>query len=236
MPKSVERFCQKRGLVRRINWNKTSYPLVREAPVHDFSGLSKGSRFAVLSRFVCCHYGRFFPLAKRFNGEIELNAIKFIELALENGKNRALKLIGDMKDAPLTRPTNRGGNHPLWVLGHLLYSESMLIDGFICGKPNRFAKWEGLFGIGSVPSDDAGRYPTLDDLTMKFDEMRSATLAFLQTIGDEDLDKPSQAPTQFGKSFATIGGILSAATSHVNFHAGQVADSRRAAGRPPLMF
>lgn len=167
---------------------------------------------------------------------MQLNAIKFIELALENGKNRALKLIGDMKDAPLTRPTDRGGNHPLWVLGHLVYSESMLIDGFICGTPNRFAKWEGLFGIGSVPSDDASQYPTLDELTVTFNEMRSATIAYLKTISDPDLDQPSQAPSQFGKSFATIGGVLSAATAHVNFHAGQVADSRRAAGRPPLMF
>ena len=158
-----------------------------------------------------------------------MNAIKFIELALENGKNRALKLISDMKDAPFTPPTDRGGNHPLWVLGHLVYSESMLIDGFICGGPNRYADWERLFGIGSVPSNEASQYPTLDELIMKFDEMRSATVAYLQTIVDDDLDKPSRAPSKFGKSFATIGGVLSAATAHVNFHAGQVADSRRSA-------
>ena len=56
-----------------------------------------------------------------------MNAIDFIRMSLENGKGWTLGLIGDMKDAPLTQPTPNGGNHPIWVLGHLVRAESDLL-------------------------------------------------------------------------------------------------------------
>ena len=32
-------------------------------------------------------------------------------------------LIADMRDEPLRQPGSAGGNHPLWVLGHLTFVE-----------------------------------------------------------------------------------------------------------------
>jgi len=159
----------------------------------------------------------------------------YIKMSLENSKGWALGLLNDMKDAPLTQPTSNGGNHPLWVLGHIVHSESNLLDGFILGKPNRFPEWEGVFSMKTTPSTDASNYPSFDELLSKFDEMRAATLAHLETLSDEDLDKPSHAPEEFGPPFATIGACFAAMSTHMAFHAGQVADARRAAGREPLM-
>ena len=164
-----------------------------------------------------------------------MKATEFIKLSLENSKGWALGLLNDMKDAPLTQPTPNGGNHPLWVLGHIIHSESNLLDGFVLGKPNRFPEWEGVFSMGTTPSTDASKYPSLDELLTKFEEMRAATLAHLDTLSDEDLDNPSHAPEEFGLPFATVGACFSAMSTHMAFHAGQVADARRAAGRGPLM-
>lgn len=159
----------------------------------------------------------------------------YIKLSLENSIGWALGLIGDMKDAPLQQPTSNGGNHPLWVLGHLVHSESQLLDCFILGKPNRFPEYDGVFSMGSTPSTDAIQYPSLDELMATFEKMRAATLAHLDTLSDDDLDKRSHAPEDFGPPFATVGACFAAMSTHVSFHAGQVADARRAAGRDPLM-
>lgn len=163
-----------------------------------------------------------------------MKATDFIRLALESSKGWALGLIDDMKDAPLTQPTPNGGNHPTWVLGHLIHSESNLLDVFILGQPNRFAEWEGVFGMQTTPTTDAGQYPSIDELLVKLDEMRAATLAHLATLSDDDLDKPSQAPEDFGPAFSTVAACFAAMSNHFVFHAGQVADARRAAGRDPL--
>jgi hypothetical protein len=164
-----------------------------------------------------------------------MNAIDYVKMSLENSKGWALGLINDMKDAPLTQPTPNGGNHPLWVLGHIVRAESDLLDGFILGKPNRFPELEGNFAMQTTPTTDASQYPSMDELLGKFEEIRAATLAHLATLTDDDLDKRSHAPEEFGPPFATVGACFAAMSSHMNFHAGQVADARRAAGREPLM-
>ena len=163
-----------------------------------------------------------------------MNAIEYIKMSLENGKGWTLGLIGDMKDSPLTQPTPNGGNHPLWVLGHIVRAESDLLDCFILGKPNRFPELENC-GMGNEPTTNAADYPSMDELLAKFEQIRSATLAHLDTLSEEDLSNKSHAPEEFGDAFGTVGACFAAMGTHMAFHTGQVADARRAAGRKPLM-
>jgi len=163
-----------------------------------------------------------------------MNSIEVLKLALSNSAGWTLSLIADMKDSPLTQPTTNGGNHPLWNLGHIVHSESNLLDGFILGKPNRFPELEADFAMGTTPSLDANRYPPMDELMARFEEIRSATLAHLETLSEADLDRKSHAPEEFGEGFSTLAGCFTAMCIHPMFHAGQVADARRAAGRQPM--
>lgn len=164
-----------------------------------------------------------------------MNTIEFIRMSLDFSQGWAKSILEDMKDAPLTQPTSDGGNHPLWLLGHITHSESTLLDQFILGKPNRFEAWGELFGMGSTPVPEADRYPSMDELFAQFDAVRADALAHLATLSEADLDKPSHAPEAFGPVFATVGSCYSAMITHVPFHAGQAADARRVAGRKPLM-
>ncbi len=143
--------------------------------------------------------------------------------------------MDDIKDAPLTQPTPNGGNHPLWVLGHLTHSESNLLDVFIQGKENRFPELAEAFGMTSKPSTNADDYPAFDELMGKFQQIRAANLEYLAGLSDEDLDKASNAPEDFGGMFGTVGLAYAAMINHFMFHCGQVADARRAAGRDVLM-
>lgn len=158
-----------------------------------------------------------------------------IKMSLENSKAWTLGLINDMKDAPLTQPTSNGGNHPVWVLGDLVRAESDLLDGFILGQSNRFPELESLFSIGTTPTTESDKYLSIDELLGKFEQIRAESLAHLETLTETDLDQRSHAPEDFGPPFATVGACFAAMSSHMNFHAGQVADARRAEGRPPLM-
>ena len=164
-----------------------------------------------------------------------MNGTDVIRNSLETGKNWVLGLVNDMKDAPTTFPTPNGGNHPLWVVGHLLFAEGHLIDVFIQGKEHPTAQWNDLFGIGSEPTADASAYPSLEELLGKWEETRARTLAYLDTLSDDDLDKPSHAPAEAQDTFGTVGKCLITLSLHFTFHGGQVADARRAARREPLL-
>lgn len=164
-----------------------------------------------------------------------MNTTDFIKLNLQNSAGWCMGLLNDMRDSPMTQPTPNGGNHPLWVLGHVVHSESNLLDKFILGQPNRFPELESQFAMGSTPTTDAEAYPTFDELMGKWETIRAATVTHLESLGEADLDKPSHAPEEFGPGFSTVAGVFTAMASHVTFHAGQVADARRAAGRPLLM-
>ncbi len=164
-----------------------------------------------------------------------MNTIDYVKMTLEMSNGWVMGLIDDMKASPMTQPTPQGGNHPLWCIGHLAYSEGNLINVFIKGQANPVADWQDLFGQGSTPTDDASAYPPIDEVIAKFQQLRAGTMALLNELTDEDLSKPSHAPEEMKEWFGTIGQCLAVIPIHSGFHGGQVADARRAAGRPPLM-
>lgn len=164
-----------------------------------------------------------------------MKATESIKISLDNSRNWGLGLLLDMKGSALTQPTSNGGNHPLWVLGHLTHSESHLLDVFIQGGENRFPDLADAFGMGTEPSTDASNYPSFDELMAKNEQIRAAVIEYVDSLSDADLDKPTNAPEEQADFFGTVGAALNAMTIHFAFHTGQVADARRAAGRPPLM-
>jgi len=159
----------------------------------------------------------------------------FIKMALETSKGFTLGLIADMQDAPLTQPTVNGGNHPLWILGHLAYSEANIVNHVILGNENPLIQWKEMFSNGNEPVAEADHYPSMEELMKKFEQVRAQTLSVLDTLSDEDLDQPSKnCPPDREQFFGTVGKCFQMAIIHPTMHYGQVADARRAAGRKLL--
>jgi len=164
-----------------------------------------------------------------------MKAVDFIRVGLEGSARAVLPLIEEMKDQPLTFPTPKGGNHPLWIIGHLAWSEGMVIQQVMLGRPNPVAHWQSLFGMGSEPSADAARYPTIAEALEVFHNLRAETLKVLETLSDEDLDRPSQGcPPELKAFLGTYADCFRGILFNTMHHRGQVADARRAAGRKPL--
>ncbi|HEX4590460.1 MAG TPA: DinB family protein [Gemmataceae bacterium] len=163
-----------------------------------------------------------------------MTTTEFIRKGLEASAGMTLKLIDDMKDQPLTFPTPKGGNHPLWVLGHLAWTEGQLLQ-VMTGRANPLDHWKSLFGPGTEPSAAAARYPSFEAVRKAFEDQRAQTMNLLATLSDADLDRPSkECPPDFTEFLGTYGQCFLLSIMHVPTHRGQVADARRAAGRKPM--
>ena len=164
-----------------------------------------------------------------------MKSIELIRWALRMTDESTTRLVEDMRDEPLTRPTSRGGNHALWVIGHLAVVEGM-IPHTVFGEPNPVEHWWPIFGTGSKPTDDAGSYPAFDVVLGTYRDLRSKNLAKLEEIGEEGLERaPKVIPPGFEDRMRTIGRTLHLIALHQMFHLGQVADARRAVGREPFI-
>ena len=81
----------------------------------------------------------------------------------------------------------------MWVLGHTTVVEGRLHKSLF-GTPNPVEHWKPLFDAGSQPVDDPAAYPPFEEVLRKYRELRAKTLAYLDEISDEDLDRPVKNP------------------------------------------
>jgi hypothetical protein len=165
---------------------------------------------------------------------MQMNGIEVIRASLVMGHDWLQTLLADMKEAPLTQPGPNGGNHPMWVVGHLAHSEASLVAEFILGEKNPLAKWDKLFGMGSKPATDAAAYPPFEEVLGELEKARARTLSLLDSYTDADLDRAAHVPDEYKEMFGTVGKCFACLSVHEGFHAGQVADARRAAGKAPV--
>jgi hypothetical protein len=163
-----------------------------------------------------------------------MKAMDVIRNAMQMCERNTMQLIEDMRDAPLTQPTPSGGNHPLWILGHLTLVEG-IIPQTLFGEPNPVAHWASLFAPGTEPSSDASKYPPFDELLHTYRDLRTRNLQIFEELGEGGLDRPTKAPPPGLKDILrTVGDTFLVVALHQMNHRGQVADARRAAGRKPV--
>ena len=164
-----------------------------------------------------------------------MKALDLIRWAMQFSEQGTLRLIEDIRNAPLTQPTSRGGNHPLWNMGHLAFIEGS-IRHVVTGEPNPVEKWAPLFATGTQPKTDTNAYPPFEEIVRTWRDLRAANLKMLDAIGEAGLDRaPKFIPPGFEEMMKTNGQALLLITLHNMVHYGQIAVCRRAAGLKPLM-
>lgn len=159
-----------------------------------------------------------------------MQSIELIRNNLTTSRERVLARVEEMREHCLVFPTPNGGCHTLWVLGHLAYIEAQVIRRFMLGEENPLAGWEQPFD-GAAVSGDASQYPPFDQVLTTCREVRASTIALLESLSEEDLDRTSaNAPRGVEGMFGTYRLCLQYVADHWYMHRGHLADARRAAG------
>ena len=163
-----------------------------------------------------------------------MKAIDVIRHARKVSYDWTTAYLDDMRDAALTHPTPRGGNHPLWIAGHLAISEGLIV-AMVSGDHSPVKHWEPLFDAGTEPTADPSAYPAYDEVVAKYRELYARNTRMLEEIGDAGLDRPITPPFENAEEFfGTVGRVYLTMVMHQEFHGGQLADARRTAGRKPM--
>src|SRR5437773_11943126 len=115
-----------------------------------------------------------------------MSTIDTVRSTMRICEESTISLIQDMQDAPLTQPTPRGGNHPLWVLGHLTFIEGG-VPHVLLGEPNPVERWAPLFAAGTEPKADASVYPAFDEVLRTYRDLRARNLQILEKLGEDGL-------------------------------------------------
>lgn len=162
---------------------------------------------------------------------------ELLKFQLETARDWFVPCAKDMADKPLLQPTPRGGNHPMWVVGHCAFAEAGML-AMIVGEDNQLQHWSEAFGGGTEPTTNAGDYPPYDEVLAAFEEGRARTLEVLESMSDDDLAAPcARVPKghEDAPNFQSRARMFSIVFLHQNAHLGQLLDARRADGRKPMV-
>ena len=145
------------------------------------------------------------------------------------------RYTNDLTAPELIQPPFAGGNPPVYILGHLcrgeraahgyleLLAPSGVDDGFLT-----------QFGRGKVPPTDLAAYGDPRRMLPLFNRLRDTTLAALPDLTSGHLAKPLAPPTAL-PIFTNLGEALNYVALHTMAHAGQLAATRRALGKPSVL-
>jgi len=154
-----------------------------------------------------------------------------IRFSLNLAEEAMFKSLAKIDDMPLTFPTEEGGCHPLWVLGHLTFVEGLVYE-MLAGGENPAAEWASLFAPNSIPTGEVGKYPPVQKVRARYLHLREMNLQFLDSLSDADLDKPTAwQPEGVEEHFATYGKALLTLALHQMAHRAHITDAIRSAGR-----
>ena len=166
-----------------------------------------------------------------------MDSIHFVRENLQRSESIVLSRIDDMRDHGMTTPTSAGGCHTLWILGHLAYIEGLVISGFMLGEANPLADWEKMFD-GEQVCHDHTRLVSFDRALTECRAMRASTVARLDTMTEQDLDRASANAPGGGTDllFGNYRRCFQYAADHWLMHRGQLANARSAAGLGPMWY
>ncbi|MEO1530346.1 MAG: DinB family protein [Planctomycetota bacterium] len=159
-----------------------------------------------------------------------MDSIVLIRDNLRRSEEIVLSRIEEMEEHCLVFPSDAGGCHTLWLVGHLAYIEALVLETFVRGRDNPLSHWESMFDASDV-SSRAEDYVSFDEALRQCRSRRRETLQFLAQQSKDDLDRPSRRPPDGAEQlFGNVRICLQYCADHWWMHRGQLAVARRAAG------
>ena len=159
-----------------------------------------------------------------------MNSKQFIIEQMRMVRGMLTERVSDIAEDKMTVRAVEGGVHLAWILSHLAWSEAGVIDKFIREQPNPQLGLGETSGMDSVVADEAGAYASKGEALATLEKVRAETLKFLDSLSEQDLDKPvKQGPPEF-KSWGSIFALIPAHEAH---HNGQISVIWRRLGHGP---
>ena len=144
------------------------------------------------------------------------------------------RYLSDMSDADLLVRPAPGCNHIAWQLGHLLASNSHLLD---CVSPESAPKlpagFEEKYTNETAKSDQASDFLTKAEYEAMFQKLGTAVDATIDQLSEAGLDQPS--PETYRSWCPTLGNMMVLVVTHSLMHAGQWVPIRRQLHKPVVM-
>jgi len=146
-------------------------------------------------------------------------------------RRNTLRLFEDIPADQLLHQPVPGGNHALWIVGHLAYVDDMFMTGLMPRASKLPENWANLFGQGSVPSGDASTYPAIAEIRERGEALRGELVGWFESMSEEKLLAP--LPEEWKPFAPTYGAMMSSLAWHEGLHAGQLSVVRRSLGIGP---
>jgi hypothetical protein len=142
-------------------------------------------------------------------------------------------LVDDVPDDALAAQPAGVANHPLWTIGHLVYSAQQ-IGGEIGLAPWLADDWQARYGTGSVPVAERRQYPASGSLLNEMAKAEHQLKEKLNVLGDEAMQQPLP-DVKYRTIFPTLGhAVTHVLAAHTAAHVGQMIVWRKAMGFKPL--
>jgi hypothetical protein len=141
--------------------------------------------------------------------------------------------LSDLSDSEILVCPVDGAHHAAWQLGHLIFSESRMVNGVRVGSgiklPNGFDEAHGK----GKPIDSTEGFLGLAEYAELLERQRAMTIELLLSLDEASLEQP--AP-EFMRSYArTVSSVFLAIANHELLHAGQIAVIRRSLQKAVLI-
>ena len=123
-------------------------------------------------------------------------------------------------------------NHALWFAGHMAQLDNFFLSLVAPERARQLPDYQSRFGMGSQPTGDPAAYPSPEDVLATMRERRTALLAALVGMSDDDLAR--KLPPGTPDFLSDVGSVFELAVWHEGQHNGQLTVARRALGYQPL--
>ncbi|QDT42180.1 DinB superfamily protein [Gimesia alba] len=150
---------------------------------------------------------------------------------LQRSRNFVLSQLETFSDDQLYVRVG-GGNHALWVMGHLAFADDLFVSAFL-NEPSGLPEGHyERFSNGSIPSNNPADYPGREEMLELMQTARDRFIKWAQTLEEDALwqDSP-EAVAPIAENAITAVHALS---QHDFLHAGELATIRTSLGMKPV--
>lgn len=140
--------------------------------------------------------------------------------------------LADFSDADMLVRPAEGANHANWQVGHLIVSESNILNAISPGAVTVPPEFAGKYSKTTAKLDDAGAFDSKAQLLDRFATTRAAMIEWAKSVKEDEWERPSPERV---KSFAPTWALVAVMVpQHVVMHIGQFQVLRRRLGKPLL--